>query len=255
MVRSIQSAFVAALFATLSLYLWRITYPSTDFAVLAVIPLAFVLGVGIWSLVLDPWKARLRVELREDSPFARLLTGKIRTAFLTIGFTTVTVTLLSWQALRTSAAEAAVMLAAFVISASVFTTVQAFIARHLHQPFARVVATALTTWLVALPFAVIIAYTTWAWATVPGAMLGASLSDAVQIGLAELPERGGRIADILSVPYAYEAAKLWVVVQMQDYPIVGALFSIDAALISVILTRSAIVITHVIEQHIMKVPE
>lgn len=255
MFRSIQIAIVAALFAALSLYLWRIAFLVTDLAVLALVPLAAMIGVGIWSLILDPWRARLRVELRENSVFAQLLSGHLRAAFLTISFTAITVTLLAWQAIRVSPAEATTMLAAFVISASVFATIQAFVARHLYQPFARSVATSLTTWLVAVPFAVIIAYATWAWSTMPGAMLGASLSEAIKIGIAELPDRDGLIVDLLRVLYTFEATKLWVVVQLQNYPIVGALFSLDAALVSVVLTRSAIVITHVLEQHIMKVPE
>jgi hypothetical protein len=250
-----KNALSALALAVASLFLWRVAFFSSDWAVLALIPLAFVMIVGFWPLMLDPWRARLNLYLRAGSPLRKILTGRIRAICLSSIFTFVAVILMAWQALSASIFEAAIMLTAFFLAACIFSVAQHLLLRHFHQPFARSFASLLATWIVALPFTVVIAVSTWSWAVIPGAILDASLQDALQIGLDELPARGGMIAGILSVPYGYESAKLWVVVQLRDYPIVGALFSFDAALFSFVLCRSAVVITQCIEIHILKVHE
>jgi len=253
--RSLQNALASTALTMLSLYLWRIAYISTDWAVLALIPLAFAIVAGLWPLVLKPWRARLHIALRPESSLGGFLTGRLRAIFISGAFTIVAVILLAWQALSVSIPEAAIILAAFFLSACLFATGQTLLLRHFQQPFARSIATSVVTWTVALPFTLIIALSTWALAPIPGKMLDAELMDALLIGLGNLPERGGWIAAILALPYGYEATKIWAVVQLRDYPIVGAVFSLDAALFSFVLCRSAIIITQFVETHIMKEPD
>lgn len=255
MVRAVSNAFVAAVFTALSLFLWRIAYASTDWAVLALGPLALAIWIGGWPLFLDTWRARFFLALRQDSVIGRILTGRIRAAFLNTGFTMAAITLLAWQALNASGLEGGIMLSAFVISGGLFALGQNLVARHFHQPFARSLATSLVSWLVAVPFTFVLAYAFWAWKAMPGAMLGADLSGAVHIGLQELPPRGGWITEILAVPYVYEATKLWVAVKLAAYPFIGVLLSLDAALFSFALCRTAIVVTQFVETHVMRAPE
>lgn len=253
--RALQSSFAATASAGLLLYLWRLAFDSTDWAVLALVPLAIVIARGIWPLTLDPWRAKLNLALREESVLQYYLTGKIRAAFLSILFTFAAVFLLAWLALNISIHQSAIILAAFFLAASLYSWGQHLLSHHLHQPFARVFATSVVTWLVAVPLTIIIARWTWSIALMPGAILDASFQDAVQIGLNELPARGGWIADLLALPNAYAAAKLWAVVQLRDYQIVSVLFSIDAALFSFVLCRSAIIISQFIDLYIIKASE
>ncbi|MCB6179026.1 hypothetical protein LHP98_12915 [Rhodobacter sp. Har01] len=250
--RSLFTAFAATLLSTLSLLLWRIGYASSDWAALALIPIAIVIGVGLWRLTLDPWKAHLQIALRENSPLGRILTGKTRTLFVLISFTSVSVILLAWQAAIATVSDATIMLMAYFLSGCAFLTSKNLLSRHLHPPFARDLAISLGTWVVALPFILIIALSTWAWARIPGAMLDASLQDALQVGLNRLPARGGWIAAILSVPYGYEAAKLWAVVQLREYPIVGVLFSLDTALFSFVICRAGVISTHFVQSYVLR---
>lgn len=255
MQQALKNSLAATALMGLSLYLWRIAYIFSDWAVLALAPLALAIAVGLWPLTLDPWRAKLHLCLREESPLRKIMTGNIRATFLTATFTFVAVTLLAWLALNASLAQSGLMIAAFLLAAWIFSAGQHLFSRHFHQPFARSWATSIVTWMVALPLTLIIAISTWVWATQPGAMWDAEFLNGLQIGFDKLPTRGGWIADILAVPYGYEAAKLWVVVQLREYPIFGALFSLDAALFSFVLCRSAIVMTHFIEAHIMKTLE
>lgn len=88
----------------------------------------------------------------------------------------------------------------------------------------------------------------------PGEILNASFYEALHIGRAQLPLRGGWLSTLLSVPFGYDAAKLWAVVQLRDYPILGLLFSLDAALFSFVLCRTSIVVAQFIEAHVLHVP-
>lgn len=254
MLHSLKAAVAATLFTGLSLYIWRLAFEFSDWAAVALLPLALIIFVGFWPLTLQPWRARLRVALREDSPLSHILTGKIRALILSVPFTAISVVLLAWQSVSATRIEALIMLFAVFFSGCVFATGQETLTRHFHQPFARVIATSVVTWAVALPFTLIVAISSWAWVAMPGDMLTASLPEALQIGLNNLPARRGWIAEVLAVPYAYEAAKLWVVVQLRGYPIVGALFSLDAALISFVLCRVGIVVTQFVETHVFKAP-
>lgn len=253
--RSITNAFAATALAGLSLYLWRLSYIYSDWAILALAPLAVGIWIGFWPLTLSPWRAWLHVALRRESPLGRILQGNVRAFLVTAGFTCIAVTLLAWQALDASVVDASIMLVAFFLSAGLFSRGQRYLARHFHEPFARGLATSLVSWSVALPLILVIALTTWTSTPMPHEMLQADFVEAVQIGLSNLPERGGWIAGFLSIPYGYEAIKLWAVVQLRDYPIFSALFSLDVALFSFVLCRSAVILNQFIDTHILKVAE
>lgn len=252
MLRSIHTAFAAASMCLLSLYIWRESYRYTDWAVLALLPLALGIWAGSWPLVLRPWRARIDVIVRDDSPLRKILTGRLRAFFLSGIFTFVAVTLLAWQAWTVSWQGALVLAVAFVTSAMLFSAGQNILIAHFHQPFACGISTSMVTWMVAAPFTLVIAWTTWAWTKMPGGMLDATIYSAVASGIDKLPDRGGWISAILMLPAGYDAAKLWVVIQLRDYPIVGAIFSLDAALFAFVLCRSAIVVTQFIEAQVKK---
>lgn len=80
-------------------------------------------------------------------------------------------------------------------------------------------------------------------------MLTADFSEALQYGLDNLPERRGWISEILAFGYAFEASKIWLVVQMRNYPQITILFNLDMALFGFLAARASVVITHFIETH------
>lgn len=254
MSRPFQIAALATLFTIFSLSLWRLAFVASDWAVLALLPLAAVIGIGFWPLTLSPWKARLHIALRPESQWGKRLTGKIRAMVFSVAFTLASVGLFAWQALRTTAPEALLLALIFFLSALAYFLAQNLLLRHFHQPFARAIATSLTTWVVAIPATGMIAWFVWAFAPMPGTMLDAGFQQALQIGLTQLPPRGGWLSTLLSVPFGYEAVKLWVVVQLQDYPALAWLFSLDVAFFSFILCRTGIVVAQFIDTHVLHMP-
>lgn len=247
---TIGNALAAAAFAGLSLLLWQGAYEQTDWAVLALAPLALALTAGAWPLARAPWRASLRVALREGSPLERIMTGWLRATVLSLAFAVAATAVLAWQALDVTAQKAAILLGVFCLSALAFSLAEAILGRHLHQPFARAAATSLITWTVALPFAVLFAAHTWWAVPMPGEVLGASLREAMALNPRGLPDREGWITSALRVLQSWESAKLWAVVQLPEHPVAGVLYSLDAALFAFLWCRGGIVMTQVVEDHV-----
>lgn len=249
MVSVLKNALAASLFAALCLALWRLAYAYTDWAVLALIPLGVAIFLGLWPLVLAPWQARLRVALREDSPLGRLLTGRIKACVAASVFSGVAVAVLAWQAWTASLAGAAILAGLFFLSAVAFAWAEKRLLTHLHRPFAPSAAAVAVTWALALPFTGLIAWFNWSALAIPGAMLQASFQEALVIGQSHLPPRGGPVAALLAIPCAYDGAKMWLVVQLRDYPLVGVLWCLEAALCAFVLARSAIALMQFVQTH------
>lgn len=248
--KPIGNALVAATFTALSLRLWEVSYEHTDWAALALSPLALVLAVGSWPLARDPWRATLHAALREDSMLGRIMTGWLRAAVISITFSVVAIAVLAWQVLSVTGQKAAILLGVFCLSAYIFSLFEARLNRELHQPFARTVATSLTTWIMAFPIAVLFAAYTWWTVPMPGEVLDASLREAMTLDALGLPDRESWITSLLRVLQGWESVKLWAVVQLPEHPIAGALYSFDVALFAFLWCRAGIVMTQVVEDQV-----
>lgn len=245
-----KNAATASLFAALCLTLWRLGYAYTDWAALVLLLLGGVIGLGLWPLVLAPWQSQLRVALRADSPLGRILTGRIKAFVVSSLFCGLAVAVLAWQALSVSWGGAAMGLALFFLCAVAFAWAEQRLRVHLHQPFAPSVAAVLVTWALALPFTALIAWFNWSALVIPGAMLKASFPEALVLGQAQLPAHGGPITALLAIPCAYDGAKMWLVVQLRDYPLVGVLWCVEAALFAFVLARSAIAVMQFMQTYL-----
>lgn len=244
----LRDALGAVLLAFLSLAIWRLGYGFTDWAALGLMPLAAALLLGGWRLGRGLWRARLLAALREASPLGRWLTGHLRAALGAVGFAALAVAVLAWQALGQDGAQMGILAAAFAASALLAPWAEARLARHLHPPFAAHAAAVVTTLAVAAPTTLILAGWIWAAVPIPAAWQAADLAGALDLGLARLPAGRGWMTAALSLPFGYEAVKLWLVVQLRDYAVVGLLYSLDAALVSLIVCRAAILVQRVVAQ-------
>ncbi|MBC7147000.1 MAG: hypothetical protein H5U24_16610 [Thioclava marina] len=233
----------------LLLYLWRLTYGFTDWAVIWLACLAAMIFFGNWTLVLAHWRAEREIVLRPESWVSRWLTGRLM-AFLSSALLVVAlVPALAWRALNMHWIEALVLLALAFAAAWLFLTMHAFLGRHVLPPFDVIWATGPSAWLIGLPFAIILFVVAWYSVSVPAEMLSESFSEAIQSGFRQLPERRGWIAEILAFGYAFEAAKLWVVVQLREHTLFAMLFNLDTALFGFLAARACVVIAHFVETH------
>jgi hypothetical protein len=249
MQRRLSIALVVTLLTTMFLWLWKLAYSFSDWAAIWLLCMGVMIFLGNWSITIDRWKAERGIVLRSGSWLSGWLTGRMG-AFLSSTFLVLLlVPALAWNALTMSGAEIRVFLALFFASAWLFLWTQSFLAKHFMPPFDRIFANGPSAWMVGLPFSVTLFFVTWYAQSIPDEMLTADYSVVLRSGLGELPERRGWIAEILAFGYAFEASKIWLVVQMRDYPLIAILFNLDMALFGFLAARASVVITHFVETH------
>ena len=242
-------ALVVTLLPALLLWLWRLTYGFSDWAAIWLLCMAAMIFLGNWSITIDRWKAERGLVLRSGSWLAGWLTGRIGAFLSSTLLVLLLVPALAWNALTMSGSEIVVYLALIFASAWLFLWMQSFLARHFVPPFDKIFATGPSAWIIGLPFSVTLFLVTWYAQSIPPEILTADFSGALRSGLGELPERRGWIAEILAYGYAFEASKIWLVVQMRDYPLIAILFNLDMALFGFFAARASVVMTHFVETH------
>ncbi|WP_312530053.1 hypothetical protein [Paracoccus sp. (in: a-proteobacteria)] len=249
MQRRLSIVLVVTLLPAVFLWLWKLTYGFSDWAAIWLLCMAAMIFLGNWSITIDRWKAERRIFLRSGSWLAGWLTGRIGAFLSSTLLVLLLVPALAWNALEMSGAEIVVSLALVFTSAWSFLWMQSFLTRHFMPPFDRIFATGPSAWLIGLPFSITLFLVTWYAVSIPAEMLTADIADAMRSGLSKLPERRGWIAEILAFGYAFEALKIWLVVQMRDYPLIAILFNLDMALFGFLAARASVVITHFVETH------
>ncbi|SPJ29422.1 hypothetical protein [Falsiruegeria mediterranea] len=249
MQRRLSIALVVTLLPTAFLWLWKLTYGFSDWAAIWLLFIAAMIFLGNWSITIDRWKAERGIFLRSGSWLAGWLTGRTGAFLSSTLLVFLLVPALAWNALTMSGAEVVVSLALVFASAWLFLWMQSFLIRHFIPPFDRIVATGPSAWMVGLPFSIILFFVTWYAQSIPAEMLTADFSVTLRSRLGELPERRGWISEMLAFGYAFEASKMWLVVQMRDYPLIAILFNLDMALFGFFAARASVVMTHFVETH------
>lgn len=245
---------LAAISLLVPLLLWSSLYPQSDWAAAVLIPLAIGIFIGWYAPAAALARARLQVAIRATSWLSRWMTGRLGAALAAFLFTLAAVPVLAWQALTAAPEEALGLAALPLVAGGLSLGVQAMLRPHMNPPFARSAGIAAGTWGAALMFLPVLAWLNWSFASHPGAFRGASLDQAVMLGMQALPERRGPIAEFLSVFYAWDAAKLWLAVTFGSWRGVTILFSINAALVAIIVARASAVLTDFV-QHVVESPE
>ena len=237
----------ASLAVTLFLYLWRTLYPATDWAVVALAPLAALLFMGsLWTSA-AVYRASMKAAVRGNSPLTWLMTGRVRAFFGATIFTLIAVPLLAWHAISSTYPE--FLLVAFLcfIASMLFAGIEHKLLDHLTPPFARVTALSLAMLIAALFFVPVLAWADWNFTPQPSAIRSAGLGEALELGFRELPARRGWMAELLAPFYALEYGKLWVVVQPRSPKWFSFWYSIDAALISFVAGRASAVLMSIVQ--------
>ena len=223
------NSFGASMAVAISLFFWRITYPTTDWAVLCLLPLTTLLFSGSYRARSAVNLVSAKVAVRGDSPLAWLMAGRLRASLGSMVFILIAVPLLAWQAISSSYTEILLLATVCLFAAMLFAWTQSMLQLHLTPPFARTAALSVSTWVAAALFLPVLAWTDWHFTSLPNAIRISHLIEAIQIGMDQVPARRSWVAEILSVPYALEYAKLWFVVQAESPRWFTFWYSIDTA--------------------------
>lgn len=243
----------ASLFVLLAL--WRIAYSLSDWAALALVPMAVLLFMSQRRMSATLYRARLRNIFRSDSTLTGRFTGQCKAVLVALLFVVTAVPLLAWQTLRAGWNEALGLAVLSLLAGVLLAWMQAWVRQHVHRPFVDPLAALLATWAVALPAIVLLSVLYYNFVTFPGEIRAAGNPwAAALIGIEQgLPARNGWVREILAPLAAWDAFKLWFVTRDSMPAFVRVLFVADAALVSFIVARAG-VLANLFFQHYLPAP-
>ena len=222
------------------LYLWRIVYPSTDWAAVFLAALTVVLYVGCKKPLAAMLRKRFAAMILEESPVYGVMTGGIRAVIHSSVFVAVTVPILAWQALSASDPIGLLLVMLCLAASATALGARRWLQRHLHHPYCVWHGANLGALIAGVIFLPILAWTIWNHVPIPGEFRTLGFWEAVQFGVAEgLPQRRGWIAEILAVPFAFESAQLWLIARFGTSVWVTVLYSLYLALVAFVVARAS----------------
>ena len=184
----------------------------------------------------------MKIALRSDSPFSKFFKGRLYAGFVALVFIGVALPVLAWQSLIVQPVEAACLLVLSVAAGSASLGISAWLQSHLTSLFAQSAGIKIGAIAMAIAFIPILIWINSNYVIRPGEIHTASLSQAIILAINELPARRGWISEVLSVFYAMDAAKLWIVVEYKGYRWVALLYVFDSALVSFVLASISTII-------------
>ena len=231
----------STLLLAVPLYLWRISYPLTDWAVIFLVALAPMLFAGIYSRRKDLLKARRRAAVRRKSWVSNFARGRIRATIDSVVFVAFAIPILAWQALGKTDPITPVLILLCMVASSMSLGFRCWLQRHFYTPYAASWSFALGAGAAAIIFVPILAWINWNYVLFPGEFLSLGFLEAVQFGVEEqLPPRRGWIAEILAFPFAIESAQIWLTAKYgSTMAWAPAVYSIYLALVAFVVARAS----------------
>lgn len=228
----------------LPLYFWRIFYPVTDWAIISLVFLATFLILGIFFSSASLFRTQLEVAVRATSPHKKWFTGRLQAGLKAIAFASFAIPILGWQAV-TVPIEVATGLVLLCVFASGMTVLsERFLENLLTTPFARVSGGYIGTTVSIFVFIPVLVWINLSMVAYPVELKTLSWSEMVLVSQNELPERRGWISEFLSIFYALEYSKLWLVIQLGSSRWATILYSLDTALGGIVLARASAVLSN-----------
>ena len=222
------------------LYLWRILYPTTDLAALLLAPLTLALFFGFKKPLGCMLRVRFAAMILDDSRIAGFMTGRIKAVVHSSVFVAVTVPIVAWQALGASDSVALFLVVLCLAASAMALGVRRWLQRHLHHPYCAWHGANLGALIAGMIFFPVLAWIVWNYVPVPGEFRTLGFWEAVQFGVADqLPQRRGRIAEILALPFAVESAQLWLIARHGTAVWLPVLYSLYVALVAFVVARAS----------------
>ena len=136
MASRVQLVILSTFLLAFSLYLWQRFHGSTDWAVLLLLPLAWMLFAGIRKPLLATLKARSLLESRSSSPASVFNTAKVKATAFSLLFVVVTVPILALLAWGAGHWILITMVALCVTSSALSILAPSWLRPYWNEPFA-----------------------------------------------------------------------------------------------------------------------
>jgi len=230
-----------------SLKAWSLGTKFSDLSILALLPLTLFIFSVSWKVSFDTWRTQYYVVVRKNSKYYNVFNGKLRATAVAAFYTLTSIPLMAWQFVSASDYEFLTLMMCVILAGISYIFIAGYTKKHLYPPYDQIVAIKLATWFAAI----CCFWSFWyvAWFIEPHAMdyFKWSHEEALAYGVSQSPNQNSILSPIFSLLSAIDAFKLWVTVQLRDYPLFPMLLSIDIALISFLLARISVIIVHFVE--------
>lgn len=226
----------AGLALGLPLVLWAMTYPATDWAVLALLPLAVMMFAGVYGPARALNQARLAVVLQPGSAGARWMTGRLSAAWRAGLFTSVAVPVLAQQALVVTVPELICLVSLCLMAGLLVVALRRWLAGQMTAPFARWATLALAAMLAAVMVLPVLVWVNWFLVPRPAVVAGQSVADAMQAALAA--QRADWVGQAVGGLMAADAARLWAVDALRPSVWPAVVYCLHAGLVGFVVARS-----------------
>ena len=248
--RPLSVALPVVIFVT-PLVLWRVLFPWSDWAALALVPLVIGLFVGIHGPLASMLRAKAIAVVRADSPVARFTMGRVRAAVQSTLFVVTAVFVLGWHALEANTATAVVLLALALAASALAEYMPRWVRIHYQDSVHEYYGITLGRAVTAVALAPVLAWINWGYVVHPEELRSLELREAVLFWMEErLPSRRGAIAEVLAWAYASEALRIWLVANHGLGSVLAVLYCSYLALVAFLVARSSAVVSYLLERHL-----
>ena len=242
--QGIISISASALLFFLSLKAWSLGTEFSDLSILALLPLTLFIFSVSWKVSFDTWRSQYYVVVRKNSKYYNVFNGKLRATAVAAFYTLTSIPLMAWQFLSASKDQFLTLMMCVILAGISYIFIAGYTKNHLHPPYDQIVAIKLATWFAAICCFWSFWYLAW---IEPHVGLKWGLEEALTYGVSQSPNQNSILSPIFSLLSAIDAFKLWVTVQLREYPLFPILLSVDVALISFLLARISVIIVHFVE--------
>jgi len=232
-----KSVIATAALLVMPLWLWRITFVDSDLAALFLLLLATAIFMSVFSRLTTLYRAQLKIAFQPNSPHTKWFTGRLGAFVRAIATAAIATPILAWLALSVDPMIASILGLLCVTTSFYAIWLEHRFLAHLTKPFAQMFAIPISCAVLLAIFIPVLSWLNWTTISYSVDYLNANLGQAALIELDNLPHRSSWIAEILSVFYVIEASKLWLAIQLGSSVWAGILFSIDTALVAIIIAH------------------
>lgn len=215
-IRPILGVVVVMFVFGLSLLLWRMVFDKGNWAVLALLPLFFMVYTGCYQVILRRRRAILLVALRSESYLVRILRGKFFSFVISFMIAAVATLVLAFEAITITSPELAVLIALCLLALILYKFFTVRLSSHFNDSFLPAFCTTLSVVLSGLAMSPIYAWVELTYVSHPGYIRALSLAAAIKETLEQSLRGGGITNEVLSIFYALDSAKLWFVVNAES---------------------------------------
>lgn len=236
---------IACVVYTAPLVVWRQSYHNSG-AGWPVLVLGAIILSGAVSQRLALNRARLAAALRPESWLRGVLTGWAGAVLAGAGLVTVAVPVLAWTAHSATGAEIVALGALGLTSAVTCLASGRAIAAHFQPAHVRAWTVGFGTLAPAAMFLPVMVWINWALVQHPVAYADMGFLEALTYAPGNAPLLSGPDAAVMRLFQSAESLKLWLVHRFAGSAVPGLLYSLDAALVVLVVARSAVAVTDLV---------